>query len=215
MKTTKTNLSNQRTSSDIDLFSDNDVPRAARAAVRDAVGEYLVEQIQLAVAAAESPVEGHGKFERLSPEYAELKRKEVGHANQNLEASGHMLDQLGFRATSEGVEVGIFGDAAPQADGHNNFSGRSKIPTRRFLPAEGEAFVSTIQNGVEQIIADVIADNQELTKEDFEEVETKSELYDVLAKTFTTLSRSEIRAAVLRSDTLVTLLNELDLLELL
>lgn len=51
------------------------------------------------------------------------------------------------------IEVGIFkAKEQGKADGHNNFSGKSKLPTRRFIPSEKENFKRFINKGIDQII---------------------------------------------------------------
>lgn len=135
----------------------------------------------------------------------------------NLELSGEMLDQLDYRVTDDGIEIGVYGDAAPRADGHNNLSGDSKIPTRRFIPAEGESFRDGIAREVDRILAD--AASEEVTEEQFvdlvEGVSSSSELYDRLGVIFNLSSRAEIRAAVLRSPLIFNLLGLYDLDDLL
>jgi hypothetical protein len=110
-----------------------------------------------------------------------------------------MLDSLDFRVTDEGIEFGVFGSAAPRADGHNNLSGESRIPTRQFIPKEGEGFISSIEKEVARIIADATAVDPELATDFLEQVESPSELYTILGAAFNLDSRTEIRAAVLRS----------------
>jgi len=64
-----------------------------------------------------------------------------------------MLDSLTFEITDSGVEVGIFNpDEEDKADGHNNFSGNSKLPTRRFIPDSSESFNGRIESGINQIL---------------------------------------------------------------
>lgn len=128
-----------------------------------------------------------------------------------------MLDQLSYQITDEGIKIGVFGDAAPRADGHNNLSGRSELPLRRFLPAEGELFRDGIMREVERILAD--AAPEEISEDDFEQsfagVSTSSELYDRLGALFNLTSRSEIRRAVFRSPRVFNLVGLFGLSDLL
>ncbi len=216
MKVVRTNATSSRTTSEIDLFDEVEIrdPEARAKAKRD-VGEYLLEAIQQAVGGQESPVSGEGKFKKLSKEYAARKMDEVGNKDPNLELYGDMLNALNFRETSSGIELGYFGKEAPKADGHNNFSGESKIPQRRHLPDTGQGFTTDIEDNVRQIIANAVADTVSFDRSDFEDVETKRDLYEVLAKVFDGLTRYEIRTAVLGNQTLIDLLEELELLDLL
>lgn len=216
MKVVKTNATSARTTTELELFDEINIrDPQARAEAKRQVGEYLLEAIQQAAGHQESPVEGEGKFKKLSKDYAERKKDEVGNTLSNQELEGDMLSALAYRETSKGIELGYFGEEAPKADGHNNFSGKSKLPTRRTIPGEGQTFISEIQSNVRQIIANAAADATEFSRSDFEDVETKKGLYDVLAQVFDGLTRSEIRTAVLGNDPLIRLLDDLDLLDLL
>jgi hypothetical protein len=128
-----------------------------------------------------------------------------------------MLDQLDFKVTEDGIIIGVFGDAAPRADGHNNLSGDSQIPTRRFIPDVGESFRSGIEKEVDAILSDAVG--EDITEEQFESavegVETSSELYDRLGAILNLTSRAEIRATVFRSPMLFNLIGLYDLDDLL
>lgn len=64
-----------------------------------------------------------------------------------------MLDALEFRTTTGGIEVGIFDSSeVPKADGHNNFSGDSKLPKRRFIPEKNQSFRPIIESGIEAVL---------------------------------------------------------------
>lgn len=216
MKVVKTNATSERTTTELDLFDESQIrDPATRDKAKQMIGDYLVEAIQQAVGHDMSPVDGEGKFKKLSKEYAHKKKEEVGNTEPNLELSGDMLNALAFRETSKGIEIGVFGEQAPKADGHNNFSGDSRIPTRRFLPDEGQEFIGEIEDNVRQIMANVVADSVNVTKEDLQDVDSKSSLYDVLSKVFDGMTRSEIRIAVLGNQDLLDLLDELDLLDML
>lgn len=214
-KASKTNSTSSRTSSEIDLFTEMPVPRQIKDKVTDLVGEYLVEKIQQGVGKGISPVSGEGNFKKLSKDYAAFKEQEVGNEDPNLELTGAMLSALDYRATNKGIEIGIFGKEAPKADGHNDFSGDSKIPTRRFLPDEGQSFRSEIDRDIRQIIADAIAEEVQLSPSDFEGVTSKEAFFEVLSQVFDGLSRSEIRSAILGNEELLQVIEDLGLLDYL
>jgi hypothetical protein len=117
----------------------------------------------------------------------------------NLELEGDMLGALTYEAKKDGIEIGVFGAEAPKADGHNNFSGESNLPERRFLPAEGETFRSSIQKEVDAIVQDAIAEDAEIVEDEFNDVESSSAFYDVLMKQIGVESRGEARSTVLRT----------------
>jgi len=167
---------------------------------KEEVAEYLIEQILLDVAKRRSPVSGE-TFQPLTSDYRKKKQEEGGQGVPNLELSGDMLDELDYRLTEDGIEIGVFGSSAPKADGHNNLSGDSPLPTRQFIPDVGETFRPAIQNEVERIVADGKAES--ISESDIEEfaddVRTPSELYDKLGTLLGLTSQTEIRKAVLRS----------------
>lgn len=216
MKVLKTNASSSKTTAEIDPFDGISVPASARKQIAEVIGEFLVEQTQMKLGDSESPVEGYGRFQDLSEAYADHKKEEIGHDDPNLEFSGKMRDALTFKTRADGtIEIGVFGSQATKADGHNNLSGESRLPTRRFIPGEGESYDSEITQQVEELIADMVGEQHEFERDDFEDVENKSGLYSVLTQAFDGFTRSEIRMAVLRNDKLVRMLDSLELLELL
>lgn len=179
------------------------------------IGEFLVEQILASVQSRRSPVNGE-KFQPLvSKEYKEEKRDAGLSAVPDLQLTGKMLDELDFRVTSEGVKIGVFGDAAERADGHNNLSGASKLPTRQFIPKEGEGFVSSIEKEIDRIIADTIAEQATPDRvfSTLRSVSSSAALYETLGQVFPLESRSEIRLAVLRSEAWVATLRGLGLIK--
>ena len=154
--------------------------------VKEEIGEYLVEQILASTAESKSPVAGYGKFPALSKDY-KAEKEESGRAGvPNLDFEGDMLSALSFEITEEGIKIGIFGDQAPKADGHNNFSGQSQLPLRRFLPDAGEGFRKEIDAEIQSILADkaVEAAADDLDEAEIEEaldvVDTKEDFFSVL-----------------------------------
>ena len=127
------------------------IPKDQVSEVKAAIGGYLVDSILEKVARGFSPVDGYGKFAKLDKKYAQ--REKGGNTLANLELEGDLLSSLGFKNSSGGVVVGIMESSQrPKADGHNNFSGDSKLPERRFIPGGGESFASDIQGGVDEIL---------------------------------------------------------------
>jgi hypothetical protein len=207
-------VTSQTLSSEIDLFEDRKLSAETKESIRQEVGQFLVEQINLHLAKTQSPVDG-GTFKALSPKYKKEKQSDGLAGRPDLEFSGQMKDQIDFRSTSKGIEIGVFGSAAARADGHNNFSGQSQIPTRQFLPKEGETFKSSIDREINKIINDKIAEDIDLTRADVAEIGTKEELFEVLRDIFPNFSRKEIIDAVIRNDEMLTLLNEFNLVRFL
>lgn len=171
-----------------------------------------MEQILLSVGDQKSPLDG-SKFQALSKEYKKIKEADGAGTKPNLENSGAMLRALDYKLTQEGLKIGVFGKEAPVADGHNNLSGDSDLPERRFLPDTGESFKNSIDKGVQSIIAEAVADEMKVPLTDLKQVETKEELFSVLRETFGGLSMAEIKSAVLLNTDWYDALDELDLLE--
>lgn len=211
---TKTNATNKKTSSELDLFSDVDVPRSARSKIKNEVGELLKDQILLAVGNTRSPISGEG-WPSLSKDYRKFKQSQNLPGKANMEFSGDMLDNLEFRETSKGIEIGVFGPDAKKADGHNNFSGQSDLPQRRFLPGEGQRFKRDIQSRIDQIIADAVSERSRINRSRLQGISTKSGLFELLESEFQGLSRSQIRSAILSNDRLLQLFESLNLLRFL
>lgn len=136
----------------------SDVPPADRADVLDEVADALVEGALDMIGEGRSPVYGT-KWKGLSKIYKRRKLEEGGKPIANLELSGDLLDALEAKVRRVGpigvVEYGIFDqDQVDKADGHNNLSGNSSLPLRRFVPGPGEGFADRIQSRVDQIVAD-------------------------------------------------------------
>lgn len=132
------------------------IPRSKQADAKKEIGELVVNEILIYLQDGISPVQGYGKFQKLSDKYA--KEMKGGNKTPNLELDGDMLDALTYESRRGAeIEVGIFkGKEVPKADGHNNFSGDSKLPLRRFIPEENENFKSDIEDKIKTIIGDYV-----------------------------------------------------------
>lgn len=120
--------------------------------VKNQVGQFIVEEILLRVAEGKSPLKGTPKWKKLNSKYAN--KEKGGSRNPNLELEGDLLDALEFKSLKGSqIEIGIFKKAEQgKADGHNNFSGESKLPLRRFIPKDDEKFYRKITKGVNEIL---------------------------------------------------------------
>ena len=128
-----------------------------RTIAKNEIGELIIREILNYVQDGNSPVQGKGSFKKLSDKYAKLEKG--GDKNPNLELNGDMLDALTYETRSgSAIEFGIFDKTqAPKADGHNNFSGDSKLPLRRFIPDEGENLKRDIESKIETVIQDYVS----------------------------------------------------------
>jgi len=208
MEVRKTTVNKLETSAEIDLFEGRTLSRAAKERIQDEVGNYLVEQTLTAMNEKKSPIAGGEYKTTLSPLYKKKKIAETGSGEANLEFSGDMKDELGFIPTKNGIDLGVFGDRAPAADGHNNLSGKSHLPERRFLPDVGQDYKGPIKREVDRIIADIIAEETKIKPSMFQNVETKAALYEVLAQIFGPMSRSELKLLVYRNESVLNILED-------
>lgn len=200
MKVVGTKASRSTLATEIDLFSGMDLPKAVRKEAAAAVGEFLVEQINIYLADAKSPVSGES-FPALSKEYKKDKVSEGFGGVPDLERSGDMKDALTFKVTDEGIELGFFDRKnAGKADGHNNFSGQSELPQRRFLPDEGQKFRREIQSEIENIINETLAENVDVALSDLKEIDTEDDFNELISDLFPSLSRSEAIRAIVTTD---------------
>lgn len=216
MKVTDNQGSEKKTTSTIDLVSDLKLPNDVKTKIKQDVGDYLIESILTSVGHAESPIDGES-WPALNKEYRKKKVEAGSSPIPNMELSGDMLDSLTYKNTRDGIELGFIGTKeAWKADGHLKFSGEeNNTPQRRFLPAAGQEFTSKIQQGIERIIADNIAEASVIDNAKLERVSTKADLYTLLSNSFPGLTRAEIKSATLRSVSMSELLAEYDLLDLL
>jgi len=214
MKTLKAEATETKTASTLEFKDElKGLTRAQRQEVLDQIGELLVEQILDYVGDQKSPVTGSA-FKPLSLEYAKRKKEEVGNTRANLDLFGDMLSAVDYKIREDKIEIGVFGSEAPKADGHNNISGDSKIPTRRFIPSQGQDFTAEIKGLIKETVDQYKAENLRLKKKDLKDIQNTDELYRYLKGELGDMSRASLKQLVLSSELAVSL-DEFDLLELL
>src|SRR3990167_8607637 len=133
-----------------------DIPRDKLEDARSEIREYLMETILQHISQSKSPVSGWGKFKPLDPKspYKKHKKEEAGNTKANLELTGEMLDALDIKIKGNNLRLLIDDpDQAGKSDGHNNFSGKSKLPLRRFIPKGRQGFTDDIESGIRDIAA--------------------------------------------------------------
>lgn len=130
-----------------------ELPEGAKAKdVLEDVAQYVLEETLSHVGEEKSPVAGHGAFKKLSKAYASKKRADGHPPVPNLLFTGDMLDALKTKRRGNKVIIEISGKQGDKADGHNNHSGESELPLRRFIPTEDETFKPKILDGIRRII---------------------------------------------------------------
>lgn len=216
MKVKKTIASSSKTASEIDFFEGIKLPRKAKREAAKEIGELLLDSTLVKIGNAKSPIAGAG-WPALSKDYRKFKISKNRPGEANIEFSGDTLDSYDFNVKPSGVlEMGVFGgDTAPIADGHNNISGKSDLPTRQWLPKQGDRYSSDIMSNVDDIIARSIAKNARISRRKLSKVKSKTELFDVLGEIFQGLTRGQITDAIVNEPELLTELTALGLLDFL
>jgi hypothetical protein len=207
-------INDGETSVEIDLFEGRPLKKATKARIQEEVGSYLVEQTLASMEEKKSPVQGAPSFKPLSKKYRLRKIDQVGSGDANLEFDGIMKDETDFIPSDTGIDLGVFGERAGAADGHNNLSGKSNLPLRQFIPDVGQKYKANIVREVDRIIADIIGEETTFKKSDFKGITNRTALYEKLGQLFGPMSRAELQLAVFRNEQLTDILTELDLLGL-
>lgn len=117
--------------------------------VKDIVLTEVIEKIGEGV----SPVTGR-KFKKLSKDYL-IKKEELGGTPEaNLELFGDLKNSLRVKKKGDELILTVLSDQQPKADGHNNFSGKSSLPERKFIPnaKKGETFSRDIRDTIKSFI---------------------------------------------------------------
>ncbi len=129
--------------------------------MREDLAELLYDKVLEYVSEAKSPVKGErNNFPELTDDYKKEKSK-VAPGDPNLELTGAMLDALEVKYNNQSIEIGIFdSDQAAKADGHCNFSGKSKLPRRRFIPTPNKGFKKPIIDELKALAEEYIEDDQ-------------------------------------------------------
>lgn len=126
----------------------------------DEVGDFVYSRVRKNTSQQVSSVTGDA-FEKLSKDYAKLKKKQVGNALANLVLSGDMMDSLKVIRRAAKLTLTVGANEQGKADGHNNHSQESKLPERKFIPSEslGETFSPDILSGITEIISKYVDDS--------------------------------------------------------
>ena len=114
------------------------------------MADAIKEEILGYMESANSPVKGYGRFPALSKAYKSRKSALGGSSIADLELFGDMKAALQVRPNVRRgvITVEVIGKQGDKADGHNNHSGDSSLPLRRFIPADGETFKRAITSKI-------------------------------------------------------------------
>ena len=117
------------------------------------IADLITETIKERAAGQLSTVSRRGKWKSLSTAYA--KSKKGGDKTANLTLTGDMLGSLNTHQRSGNtLRTTVGEDEQEKADGHNNFSGKSSLPLRRFVPdgEDGETWNKNLIEAMRNII---------------------------------------------------------------
>lgn len=113
--------------------------------VKEMVGDLLLEEIENYLDKSSSPVSG-----------APFKARKKDGEPSILYERGDLRSSLEWESIDGGVEIGIFQESeAPKAFNHNV---GDTVPTRRFIPLEGEQFKKQINTKIKKLVLDAIED---------------------------------------------------------
>lgn len=137
-----------------DLIGKDPPIKGARQA-KEEIAKYIVDQVIEYCGDGKSPVAGGAWKRSLSAAYRKFKLSEGGNGFADLILTGDLLQALDCVVLPSGeLELRVKGREAGKADGHNNHSGDSRLPTRKFIPEEGETFKRPILDGIKAIAED-------------------------------------------------------------
>ena len=129
-------------------------PKTKKKVLQDCADFALVQTFEY-MNAQTSPVQGHGRFKKLTKDYKKIKVAQGGAPVPDLFLEGAMQGALKASVKGGMVRLGVNGGKqGDKADGHCNFSGESELPLRRFVPnpEDGETFKKPILDGIRRIV---------------------------------------------------------------
>jgi hypothetical protein len=126
------------------------VKRSEKRKVLREIVDYLLNQVPGDMDSQRSSVSGR-QWKGLSKEYASRK----GSNKADLELTGKLKESFSVSIRDNNTVRVEFTDQ-DKADGHNNFSGKSKLPLRQSIPNESkdQTFRRGILKDIEEIIGD-------------------------------------------------------------
>lgn len=128
----------------LDRFVDN--------ALANDLGRTIVKESLQNISEGQSPVSGHGRFERYKNRQS-YPGKLKAHRPVNLNLTGEMLGGYGYRIRSDHViEVGMVSGSQQRkevATYHN--TGTDKMAMRRFIPQRDEQFTVRIMRKIRDL----------------------------------------------------------------
>ena len=124
-----------------------------RAGVLSEIASMVTDAIRDKASVQTSTVSKRGKWKSLSTAYA--KAEKGGNRTANLRLSNDMMNGLNtHKRSGNTLRTTVQEDDQGKADGHNNFTGNSPLPERRFIPnaTDGETWNKSLVSAMREII---------------------------------------------------------------
>lgn len=216
IKVTKSKVSSNKIASEIDIFDGVNLTKESKRRVAEDVSDLLKTTILEEVSKGKSPLSGLS-WPKLNPSYKKFKESQNLPGKANLEFTGQMLDDFDVVAKGSGtIELNVTGKkSVSKADGHNNFSGESDLPLRRFLPKEENKFKKNIEQQINDIVAKAVSENLKLSRRKFSNVKSKAAFFGVLKELFPGFSNTQISDAIISNEDLLDEFTSLGLVKFL
>lgn len=110
-----------------------------RERVLSEVSDYVINQVLIDTSKGISAVYGDS-WDPLSDDYKKFKKKEGKGSKANLEFCGDLLEAVKITTESDDtIKIYVSKSQSDKADGHNNHSGESQLPLRRFIPGPDDS----------------------------------------------------------------------------
>lgn len=142
----------------------DELSEADKTSVLEEVSDIVLTQVLKDTSQGLSSVTGKQWQLKLNDDYAKRKKAMGGVPIANLELEGDLLQAV--RIVREGdtkLKLFVESEQSDKADGHNNHSGKSKLPLRRFIPNEddGDTFRAGINKQITKTVKEVTPNEAE------------------------------------------------------
>jgi hypothetical protein len=128
--------------------------RTDKARAKAEIADLIKTRVLEYVGNLNSPVSGRGKFKALNKAYKAEKEASGRPGQPNLEFHGDLLDSVRVKFEGDESVLYVLSSESDKADGHNNHSGESELPIRRFIPKaeDGETYKREILSEINAIL---------------------------------------------------------------
>lgn len=126
--------------------------------ILESVADFVAEEVRASMESGVSPVSGEGKYKALSKLYKKKKIAEGLSGSPDLFFTGDLQSSIEVEFFKNKLRLTVPQSEQGKADGHNNFSGKSELPTRAFIPnaSEDQTFKRHILSGIRDIVLEAL-----------------------------------------------------------